>query len=120
MMGGLIASVLSPHPPRMPLASGTRAGAQQSEALISERWQGLISGSEAMGAALRSLQPDLFVINSAHWVTSFDWFATCQDPHRGICVADEAPNLIPGLEYQFKGDPKFAKAFVEIARRHQV
>ena len=54
-----------------------------------------------MGAAMRSaLKPDLWVIVSTHWVSTFDWFATCQPKHEGLCVAHEAPNLIPGLAVQ--------------------
>jgi 3,4-dihydroxyphenylacetate 2,3-dioxygenase len=30
-----------------------------------------------------------------------------------MCVADEAPNLVPGIPYRFRGDPEFAGALVE-------
>src|SRR5262245_35241995 len=66
-----------------------------------------------MGQALRSLRPDLFVVNSAHWVSTFNWYATLQDPHRGVCVAAEAPDLMPGTPYERTGEPAFARAFVE-------
>jgi 3,4-dihydroxyphenylacetate 2,3-dioxygenase len=33
--------------------------------------------------------------------------------HEGLCVAQEAPNLIPGLPYKYKGDPEFGAALVE-------
>ena len=47
-----------------------------------------------------ALKPDLWVIVSTHWISTFDWFATCQPKHEGLCVAQEAPNLIPGIPYQ--------------------
>lgn len=102
MTGGIIASAVTPHPPRI--------GIEQK---APEFQRGMIAGSKEMGVALRAMQPDVFVINSAHWVSTFNWFATCQDPHEGICVAEEAPDLIPGIPYQRKGDKEFAYAFIE-------
>jgi len=67
-----------------------------------------------MGKALReALRPDLWVIVSTHWVSTFDWFTTCQPQHKGLCVAQEAPNLIPGLAYNYRGDPEFGAALVD-------
>ena len=99
--GGIVGAGVTAHVPRM--ASEERAPAFQS---------GLIAGSKAMGAAIRALQPDLLVVQSAHWVCSFNWYATLQDPHEGICVADEAPDLIPGIAYHRKGDPAYAAQFL--------
>jgi 3,4-dihydroxyphenylacetate 2,3-dioxygenase len=109
MTGGIIASVVTPHPPRMAF-----------EEKAPEFQRGLIAGSKEMGAALRALQPDLFVVNSAHWVSTFNWFATCQDPHEGICIADEAPDLIPGIPYRREGDPEFARVFVDALQRSEI
>src|SRR5262245_41862536 len=102
MHDGLIAVAVAPHAPRLGVEE--RAPAFQ---------RGLIDGLKQMGQALRSLGPDLFVVNSAHWVSTFNWYATVQDPHKGVCVADEAPDLMPGTPYERKGDPAFARAFVE-------
>lgn len=101
MPPGLIASAVAAHIPRM---------AYEDKAPDFQR--GLIAGLKAMGAALRALKPDLFVVKSAHWVCSFNWYATVHDPHEGVCVADEAPDLIPGIPYRRKGDPDYARAFV--------
>jgi 3,4-dihydroxyphenylacetate 2,3-dioxygenase len=74
----------------------------------------LVDGELVLGAGLRELKPDLWVIASTHWVSTFDWFATCQPVHEGYCVADEAPNLIPGLKYRYRGDPEFGATLVEV------
>jgi aromatic ring-opening dioxygenase catalytic subunit (LigB family) len=102
VQGGLIAVAVAPHAPRLGIEE--RVPAFQT---------GLIDGLKQMGRALRGLRPDLFVVNSAHWVSTFNWYATVQNPHRGVCVADEAPDLMPGTPYERKGDPAFARAFVE-------
>jgi 3,4-dihydroxyphenylacetate 2,3-dioxygenase len=102
MHGGLSAVAIAPHAPRLGV-----------EERVPAFQRGLIDGLKQMGQALRELQPNLFVVNSAHWVATFNWYATVQDPHQGVCVADEAPDLMPGTPYQRKGDPTFARAFVE-------
>jgi 3,4-dihydroxyphenylacetate 2,3-dioxygenase len=77
----------------------------------------LVEGERALGAQLRALFPDLWVIASTHWVSTFNWFATCQTTHEGICVADEAPDLIPGLPYRYRGDAGFGVELVEEWKR---
>jgi 3,4-dihydroxyphenylacetate 2,3-dioxygenase len=73
----------------------------------------LVDGERALGRLLRDLKPDLFVLNSAHWICTFGFYATCQNVHEGVCVADEAPDLIPGIPYRRKGDSEFASALVD-------
>jgi aromatic ring-opening dioxygenase catalytic subunit (LigB family) len=102
MPGGLIAVAIAPHAPRLGI-----------EARVPAFQTGLIDGLKQMGQALRNLRPDLFVVNSAHWVSTFNWYATLQDPHRGVCVAHEAPDLMPGTPYERKGDAAFARAFLD-------
>jgi 3,4-dihydroxyphenylacetate 2,3-dioxygenase len=77
----------------------------------------LVDGELELGRHLRSLAPDLWVIASTHWVSTFNWFATCQPQHEGRCVADEAPDLIPGMPYRYRGDPDFARALIDEWKR---
>lgn len=102
MAGGIICTVLVPHTPRMGI-----------EKNAPDFVQGLIEGEKEMGLFLRDMQPDLFVIHSTHWVSTFLWFATCQAIHEGHCVADEAPDMIPGQPYKYRGDPDFAHALID-------
>src|SRR5215471_20993711 len=101
MHGGLLAVAVAPHAPRLGV-----------EERVPDFQRGLIDGLKQMGQVVRDLKPDLLVVHSAHWVTTFNWYATLQDPHQGVCVADEAPDLMPGTPYERKGDPTFARAFV--------
>jgi 3,4-dihydroxyphenylacetate 2,3-dioxygenase len=99
MSGGLIATMVAPHTPRMGV-----------EDRAPDFVRGLIAGLKEMGGAVRALQPDLFVLHSAHWVSTFNWYVTAHAVHEGVCVADEAPELIPGTPYRREGDPGFAEA----------
>lgn len=102
MPGKLLYSVITPHSPRMAV-EGT------APAFL----KGVIEGSHALGATLRAAKPDLLIVHSTHWVCSFQWYLTCHERHHGHCVADEAPDLIPGLPYDRPGDPVFAEALVQ-------
>jgi 3,4-dihydroxyphenylacetate 2,3-dioxygenase len=102
MSGGLIASVVTPHTPRMGI-----------ESRAPEFVRGLIAGSRELGKALREMEPDLIILLSAHWVSTFNWFVTAHEIHEGFCVADEAPDLIPGVPYRYRGDPEFARALAD-------
>jgi len=103
MTGGVVAAALVAHVPTLGKAENTP-----------DYQQTLVQAERTMGKALReALKPDLWVIVSTHWVSTFDWFATCQPQHKGLCVAQEAPNLIPGLSYHYRGDPEFGAVLVD-------
>ncbi len=102
MAGDIICAAVTPHTPRMGV-----------EATAPEFLAGVIAGSKAFGKRLRAAKPDLIVMQSAHWVCTFNWYVTCHTVHKGMCVADEAPDLISGLPYDRKGDPEFGRALVE-------
>ena len=106
---GLIAAGVAAHVPSL-----------GSEATIPDFQRGLVRGLREMGAAIRAMAPDVLVVESAHWISTFNWFATLQNPHRGICVASEAIELIPGTPYERKGDPVFGAALVEAFKPHGV
>jgi len=99
---GIIAAATVPHVPTLGLAENTP-----------EFQLTLIEGARTLGRALREMKPDLFVVNSAHWICTFGWYATCQSVHQGVCVADEAPDLIPGIAYKRQGDSEFASTLIE-------
>ncbi len=100
-MSGIFAAITVSHVPTL------------SRAEITPDFQRtLIDAEQRLGEKLRAAKPDLWVIASTHWVSTFNWFATCQSVHQGICVADEAPDLLPGVPYRYRGDPEFAGALV--------
>lgn len=101
-MSGVIATGIVAHVPTL------------SRAEITPPFQNtLVDGERRLGEKLRALKPDLWVMVSTHWVSTFNWFVTQQPEHQGICVADEAPDLIPGMPYRYDGDPEFAQALLD-------
>lgn len=102
MAGHVVMSAIASHSPRIGI-----------EAKAPAFLHGVIKGSYALGRAIQELSPDLIVLQSAHWVTTFTWYVTCQAHHRGACVSDELPDLIPGVPYDRPGDPAFGGALVD-------
>jgi 3,4-dihydroxyphenylacetate 2,3-dioxygenase len=98
-------SAIASHSPRIGI-----------EAEAPDFLRGVIAGSYALGRAIRALEPDVIVLQSAHWVTTFTWYVTCQARHRGCCVSDELPDLIPGVPYDRPGDPEFGEALTAAIR----
>lgn len=102
MAGGVIRSIITTHSPRIGI-----------EAKAPDFTRGLIQGLRLLGEEVRAAKPDAVVLMSTHWVTTFPWYATCQAVHEGVCVADEAPDLIPGIAYKWQGDPVLGRAIVD-------
>jgi len=102
MTSGVVAASIVAHVPTLGLAQNTPPFQLP-----------LVEGERQLGAELRAGKPDLFVMLSSHWVCTFEWYATGRQVFEGVCVAEEAPHLIPGIPYRRKGDPEFARALVE-------
>jgi 3,4-dihydroxyphenylacetate 2,3-dioxygenase len=98
MSGGIVMGAIASHTPRIGI-----------EARAPAFLKGVIEGEYALGRAIAALEPDLIVLQSAHWVTTFTWYVTCQSRHAGVCVSDELPDLIPGVPYDRPGDPQFGE-----------
>jgi 3,4-dihydroxyphenylacetate 2,3-dioxygenase len=105
MSGQIIFSGITTHSPRIGI-----------EARAPDFTRGMIQGVRLMGEEIRAAKPDAIVLMSTHWVTTFPWYTTSHAVHEGHCVADEAPDLIPGIPYRWQGDPALANAITgEIA-----
>jgi 3,4-dihydroxyphenylacetate 2,3-dioxygenase len=109
MTGGIVMSAIASHTPRIGI-----------EAMAPDFLRGVIAGEYALGRAIQALEPDVIVLQSAHWITTFTWYVTCQPRHRGVCVSDELPDLIPGVPYDRPGDPEFGASLVEAIKRQDL
>jgi 3,4-dihydroxyphenylacetate 2,3-dioxygenase len=104
MAGSIIRGIVAPHVPRI-----------GNESKAPPFLHGVISGLHAMGKELRAAKPDVLVLMSSHFFSTFNWQVTVHKVHKGVCVAEEAPDLIPGEPYQRPGDAEFGEAlFKEI------
>jgi 3,4-dihydroxyphenylacetate 2,3-dioxygenase len=99
--GEIIVGICAAHSPR--IAFEERAGAV---------WHDLIAAMHRAAGTLRERKPDVAVIVSAHWVTSFNIYVEASPRHKGILTAMECPDLLRAIPYDFPGDPELAQAIV--------
>lgn len=109
MDSGIIACAVVPHTPRMAI-----------EADAPDFVSPLIEGLREFGEWLDQLAPDCVVLQSTHWVSTFNWFTTAHPRHTGLCVADEAPDIVPGLPYDYPGDAELARAIADAGNQNEV
>ena len=99
MSGGIYRGIVVPHAPRLGLPE-----------LVPDFQKDLVRGIYEMGEDLRADKPDVMIINSTHYVSTFNWLASTVAEHKGYCVAMEAPEMIQGESYAYRGDPELGGA----------
>jgi 3,4-dihydroxyphenylacetate 2,3-dioxygenase len=101
MSAGLSRVVVVPHAPRL----GLREKAPPFGLP-------LIDGMLALGTDIRrqAPKPETLIVSSTHYVSTFNWQVSVQERHNSRCVAEEAPDLIGGEPYDYRGDPGLARA----------
>ena len=68
----------------------------------------IVQGMRAAAAEIARLKPDVLLIASCHWVTTFHLYVNAARRHRGTLTSHEAPDLIHGWQYDYPGDPALA------------
>lgn len=104
---GLVGVYLSVHTPRY-----CTYDAAFANTVAHPDFQAVRDGLVAQGHHLGTLAPDLIVVNSCHLITTFPTVVDGTPRHRGVLTAQEAPELIHGVAYDFPGDFEFASALV--------
>jgi 3,4-dihydroxyphenylacetate 2,3-dioxygenase len=110
-MGILAGVFLSVHTPRYCTLEAAFDGTLASEAFRPVR-----DGMVAQGAMVERARLDTVAINSCHLVTTFPTVVDGTPRHRGVLTAQEAPELIRGVPYDYPGDPDLAARLVERGR----
>lgn len=110
-MGELSRVYLSVHTPRYCTYEAAFAGK-----LAHPDFRGVRDGLVAQGRDVAVAQPDVIVINSCHLIATFPTVVDGTPRHRGILTAQEAPELIHGVAYDFPGDFDLASALIDRGR----
>jgi 3,4-dihydroxyphenylacetate 2,3-dioxygenase len=100
--GEIIVGICAAHSPR--IAFPDKSG---------EVWHPLIAAMRRAADTLAERKPDVVILASAHWVTSFNVYVEASPRHRGTLTAMECPDLLRAIPYDFPGDPELAQAIVE-------
>jgi 3,4-dihydroxyphenylacetate 2,3-dioxygenase len=111
-MKGLLARVcLSVHTPRYCTLDAAFTGKVAHPAFREVRDALVRQGEDLAGA-----RADAIVINSCHLVTTFPTVVDGTPRHCGVLTAQEAPDLIRAVPYDFPGDYELASALVDRGR----
>jgi 3,4-dihydroxyphenylacetate 2,3-dioxygenase len=95
-------SMLAPHVPSM-----------CHEDLIPEFQQDMAASMKEIGKQLKEINPDVVVLVSCHWPSTFFHYVDCTPVHKGILTAFEAPDLIKDVAYHYPGDEDLANQLVK-------
>ena len=80
--------------------------------LASEVFRPVRDGMVAQGQEVARARLDVVVINSCHLISTFPTVVDGTPRHRGVLTAQEAPELIHGVAYDYPGDYELAAQLV--------
>lgn len=98
--------LLVPHTPRMCFEDRTPDFQKE-----------LIAGMHQAAKDIADVKPDVVVLISCHWLSSFHHFVDATPEHKGILTPFECPELISDVPYYYPGDEKLANELVEAGRQ---
>jgi len=93
--------ILTPHTPRM-------CHEDQAPEFLNE----IVEGMHQVAKVIEEAKPDVLVMISCHWLSSFKHFVDVTPEHRGILTAFECPELISDVPYYYPGDTELASQLV--------
>lgn len=106
-MGSLAGVYLSCHTPRYCTLEAAFEGK-----LASEVFRPVRDGLVAQGREVARARLDVMVVNSCHLISTFPTVVDGTPRHRGVLTAQEAPEIIHGVAYDYPGDYELAAALI--------
>lgn len=97
--------MLVPHTPRMCFAD--QAPDFQSD---------IIYAMNEVENVIQDIKPDVIVIISCHWMSSFHHFVEATPVHKGVLTPFECPELISDVHYHYPGDEQLARELVNAGK----
>lgn len=95
-------SILTPHVPSI-----------CHEDQAPEFQKDMVNGMKEVSKKIYSLNPDVIVLVSCHWPSTFIHYVDCTPDHKGILTAIECPDLIGDVPYHWPGDEQFGMELVQ-------
>ncbi|MGS2777051.1 DODA-type extradiol aromatic ring-opening family dioxygenase [Robertmurraya sp. GLU-23] len=73
----------------------------------------MVEGLKEVAKDIERIAPDVIVLVSCHWPSTFFHYVDCTPEHKGILTAYEAPDLIKDIPYYYPGDADLANQLVQ-------
>ncbi|MBX5467215.1 MAG: extradiol ring-cleavage dioxygenase [Firmicutes bacterium] len=101
--------LIAPHSPRL-----------ANEDRVSAPFDLMARGLYALREDLKKAAPDVVVLTSCHFLTTFLLYVNAAPRHAGRVTANECPDLVTSLPYDFPGHPTLARSLAEAARARDI
>ncbi|WP_019153066.1 DODA-type extradiol aromatic ring-opening family dioxygenase [Robertmurraya massiliosenegalensis] len=95
-------SLLAPHVPSI-----------CHEDQVPEFQKDMVAYMKGVSKKISEIKPDVVVLVSCHWPSTFFHYVDCTEEHKGILTAFEAPDLIKDVPYHYPGDSDLANELVQ-------
>jgi 3,4-dihydroxyphenylacetate 2,3-dioxygenase len=82
--------------------------------------RGIVAGFKEVAEEIAQIQPDVIVLVSCHWPSTFAHYVDCNPVHKGILTAQEAPDMISDVPYHYLGDEKLANLLVQAGKNAKI
>lgn len=79
--------------------------------------QNIVAAMKDVAKEIQGLKPDVIVLVSCHWPSTFFHYVDCTSIHKGNLTAMEAPDLIKGVSYSYPGDGELADELVQAGQK---
>jgi len=83
---------------------------------VPEFQQEMVDGLKAVAKEISEIKPDVIVLVSCHWPSTFAHYVDCYPVHKGLLTAIEAPDLIKDVPYHYPGDEGLANQLVQAGK----
>jgi 3,4-dihydroxyphenylacetate 2,3-dioxygenase len=108
-MSNVVLGLIAPHSPRL-----------AREDAVPAPFDLMARGLLSLREDLARVGPDVTVLVSSHFLTTFLLYVDAAARHQGRVTATECPDLVSSLPYDFPGHPRFAHALAEAARAQDI
>jgi 3,4-dihydroxyphenylacetate 2,3-dioxygenase len=82
--------------------------------------QGLVDSLKEVSKDIAQVKPDVIVLISCHWSTTFAHYVDCTPVHKGLLTAQEAPDMIKDVPYHYPGDKALANELVQAGKEANI
>ena len=73
----------------------------------------MVIDMKKLSKKIKNLKPDVIVLVSCHWPSTFFHYVDCTPVHQGLLTALEAPDLVKDIPYHYPGDQDLAEELVK-------
>ncbi|MGF1616224.1 MAG: catechol 1,2-dioxygenase [Acidimicrobiia bacterium] len=111
-MGEIVGAGLISHAPTIMFDEATRKELNDGKEIS------LVPGLNRLKSEVFTrLQPDLIVIIDSHWASTVEHILTAQEHQKGTFTSSELPRGMSQIEYDYPGDPEFARTAAALGDR---